>query len=73
VVLSLLLLASVPVAFVMYALPLIVGFRRSHQNAAAIAVLNILTGWTFLGWVVAMVWACTATRPMGIPSAELVR
>lgn len=40
-----------------YFLPLIVAVMRSHQNAGAIAALNLLLGWTLLGWVGALVWA----------------
>ena len=40
-----------------YFLPLIVAVMRSHQNSGAIAVLNLLLGWTLLGWVGALVWA----------------
>ena len=29
----------------------------SKRNAAAIFALNLLLGWTLLGWVVALVWA----------------
>jgi hypothetical protein len=43
-------------AFV-YLVPSIVGRRK--RNAVAIFVLNLLLGWTFLGWVLALVWACT--------------
>ncbi len=46
----------------LYFLPTIVAVSRKHQNAAAIAMLNILLGWTFLGWVVAIVWAFTESR-----------
>jgi hypothetical protein len=38
--------------------------RRRHRNENAVVILNILLGWTFLGWVLALVWACTDnTRP----------
>lgn len=30
---------------------------RNKPNFTAILVLNILTGWTFIGWIVALVWA----------------
>jgi uncharacterized membrane protein YqaE (UPF0057 family) len=40
-----------------YFLPNIVGHHKS--NATAIFVLNLFLGWTFLGWVLALVWACT--------------
>ena len=42
-----------------YAIPSIVAFKRGHQNKNAILALNILLGWTFLGWVAALVWALT--------------
>lgn len=42
-----------------YFLPAIIAFNRKHNNAAAILVLNLFLGWTFLGWVVCCVWAFT--------------
>ena len=44
-------------AFV-YFLPAIIAHNK--KNATAITVLNLFTGWTVVGWVVALVWA-TAT------------
>jgi hypothetical protein len=32
---------------------------RKKQNANAIFMLNLLLGWTLLGWVAALVWALT--------------
>lgn len=40
-----------------YFLPSIVG--RNKSNSGAIFVLNLLLGWTLVGWVVALVWALT--------------
>lgn len=45
-----------------YFIPAIIAFNRSHQNTTAITVLNILLGWTLLGWIVAIVWAFTAVK-----------
>jgi len=42
-----------------YFLPTVVSWGRGHQNGAAIFMLNLLLGWTFLGWVAALVWAFT--------------
>jgi hypothetical protein len=52
-----LLLISVAIYFA----PSIVAVRRSHHQSMAIIALNILTGWTFIGWVAALVWSLTAT------------
>lgn len=54
--------------FMLYILPSVIAFRRGHQNAGAILALNILLGWSFLGWVAALVWSLTqvtsnAARP----------
>jgi len=40
--------------------PTIVAIRREHRNQLAITILNIFLGWTLIGWVAALVWACTA-------------
>lgn len=36
---------------------------RHKQNSTAILVLNIFLGWTFIGWVGALVWALTNDVP----------
>jgi hypothetical protein len=45
-----------------YFLPAFVAGVRDHHNWGAILVLNLLLGWTILGWIIALVWACTALR-----------
>ena len=40
-----------------YFIPAYVANKRDHRNATAIFALNLLLGWTFLGWAVALVWA----------------
>lgn len=41
----------------LYFVPAIIGFSRNHPQKVPIAVLNLLAGWTFIGWVGALVWA----------------
>jgi hypothetical protein len=41
-----------------YFIPSIVAFSRKQPNKASILILNIFLGWTFIGWVLALVWAC---------------
>jgi membrane protein CcdC involved in cytochrome C biogenesis len=46
----------------LYLLPTFVAMGRHHHNALAIGILNLLLGWTFVGWVVALVWSCTSAQ-----------
>ncbi len=41
----------------LYFLPSVIAFSRKHFNSASIFVLNLFLGWTFIGWIVALVWA----------------
>lgn len=59
---GILLLVVISIGFLFYFLPAFIAGWRGHQNATAIFVLNLLLGWTFLGWVVALVWAFTAVE-----------
>lgn len=49
------------VLFVIYIIPGVVATARGHKHAAAVWALNILLGWTLLGWIVALVWALMRT------------
>lgn len=51
----------IPLAILLaiYFLPTLVALSRRHQSAVAIFVLNLLLGWTVLGWIVAFVWSFT--------------
>jgi hypothetical protein len=47
------------VSLALYLLPTFVAFGNKKRNAGAICALNLLLGWTLIGWVVALVWSCT--------------
>lgn len=49
----------IAVVVVIYFLPAIVAGWRDHRNQGAIFVLNLLLGWTVLGWIASLVWSCT--------------
>jgi len=51
-----------------YFVPTIVAAIRGHQSARAVFALNLLVGWTFLGWVVAFVWALTNLTQVAVDS-----
>jgi len=42
----------------LYFLPTIIG--RDKRDAAGIILLNLFLGWTVIGWVIALIWACAA-------------
>jgi len=47
-----------------YFIPAVIAFMRGHQSRWAILVLNIVFGWTFIGWIIALIWSLTGvTRP----------
>ena len=56
----------------LYLLPTIIGYKRDHHNQIAIFVLNLLLGWTFLGWVLALVWSCSAMPPQRVEEAPWI-
>lgn len=39
--------------------PSLVAWQRKHNNRAPIILMNILLGWTVIGWVIAIIWAWT--------------
>lgn len=41
----------------LYFLPTLEAARTKKSNTSAIFILNLLLGWTMIGWVVAAVWA----------------
>lgn len=47
----------------LYLLPTIEAFQRDKTNATSVALVNVLLGWTLLGWVVALVWSLQDSSP----------
>lgn len=54
----------------LYFLPSFVAAMREHHNAGAIFALNLLLGWTALGWIVCLVWAVTQVNPKTAPATS---
>lgn len=53
------------IVVVIYFLPGMVAKSRGHHQYTAILVLNLLLGWTVVGWVIALVWASSAVQNKG--------
>lgn len=56
-----------------YFVPAFIAARREHPNQQGITLLNLLLGWTFLGWVIALVWAVSYSPPATAPLEPLAR
>lgn len=73
-----LLIIPVVLGLAIYFLPTMIGLRK--RNAGAIFALNLLLGWTLVGWVVSLVWALTKEDvpntivvPLGSVQANTIR
>jgi hypothetical protein len=45
-------------ALMIYTLPIIVAMMRGRA-VAPVTIITLFLGWTLIGWVGALVWACT--------------
>jgi Superinfection immunity protein len=44
-----------------YFAPTFIAKNRKHRYLESIFMVNLFLGWTLIGWVVAIAWACMAT------------
>ncbi len=57
------IISIVGVGLLFYFLPTVWACEEKHRNAVAIGVLNLFLGWTFIGWVICVVWASIKDKP----------
>ncbi len=50
------------IPLLLYFLPWMIALIRGHHNAGAIFLLNLLLGWTLIGWLFAFIWSFTSVR-----------
>ena len=48
--------------FLAYWIPTLLAYHWNHKHRLAILVTNFFLGWTMLGWVIILIWACTNNR-----------
>jgi uncharacterized membrane protein len=46
-----------------YMLPTFIAFGREHPRRQEITVVNIILGWTLIGWIGAFLWATLVETP----------
>lgn len=45
------------ISLAIYFIPVVIAYIRKHNNILPIAILTIFLGWTFFGWLAAVLWA----------------
>jgi len=51
------------IVIALYLLPTIIAFTRRVPNAGSVAVINVLLGWSLIGWAVALSMAARSKQP----------
>ena len=54
---AIVILLVIGLSIFVYFLPSYIAGKRKAQNGCAIFIVNLLFGWTFLGWIVTLIWA----------------
>ena len=49
-----------------YIAPMITAIIRRVPNTGSVIVINLLLGWTVIGWIAALAMACRSQRPQQI-------
>lgn len=52
------------IACVLYFVPTFTAMMRKSTNVSGVLIVNFITGWTFIGWIIALVMACTGQRKL---------
>jgi hypothetical protein len=50
------------ILFLIYFMPALLAGHFRHPQTAAIFMLNLLFGWTGIGWGIALIWAFTKEK-----------
>ncbi|MEL3952899.1 superinfection immunity protein [Stenotrophomonas bentonitica] len=53
----------------LYLLPSYEAWRGNHHNLIGVVLVNVLLGWTLLGWVVGLVWSVLKPASPAMPAA----
>ena len=56
----------------LYLLPSFIALLRHHHNVSGIVIVNVLTGWTGVGWIAALVMACLPGPPAAAQGQVLI-
>lgn len=57
ILIGLVMIAAGIICLLLYFLPAVIAFNRVHEYRWPIFAINLFVGWSFIGWIVALVWA----------------
>ncbi len=66
------LILLVAAGIFIYLLPSITAAARQHRNLASLVVINLLLGWTLLGWAICMAWSVAAAPQVDVNLRERI-
>jgi hypothetical protein len=46
----------------LYPIPSYIALGKNHKDLANILLLNLTLGWTFIGWIIAVIWSLTNNK-----------
>jgi hypothetical protein len=55
-------MVTLALLIISYWFPTLLAFHWRHRDRTAILIVNCLFGWTIIGWIVTLIWACTDNR-----------
>jgi len=58
------------IAVIIYFIPNWIAIARKHHNGTVIFVINLLFGWTVIGWIAAFIWSLTAVKQEASENTE---
>lgn len=65
-------LILIAISAILYFIPSVVAWKRNHPQKTPIIALNVLLGWTLLGWVGALVWSLSTPNPPTPPQTIFI-
>jgi hypothetical protein len=63
-------MVTLALMIISYWFPTLLAFHWRHRNRVAILIVNCFFGWTIVGWVITLIWACNDNREAA-PGAQL--
>jgi hypothetical protein len=64
------LLILIPLVF-FYFLPTYIARKKRHRSATSIMILNLVFGWTLIGWIGSLAWAYSGNNNTESPDTHV--